>query len=64
MYINPKPQRTNNMVDGSTSYYWHYLEPDEDTNTEYQQDEEDLRILKHQMECKEKADSLYGGYFI
>jgi len=55
--VNPKSQETNNMP---TS--WYYLEPDEDLDTEYQWDEEDLKVLKHQVENEEKAESLYGGY--
>ena len=49
------------MVDGSTTS-WFYLEPDNDTETEYQWDEEDIKVLKNQVESEERDKYLYDGY--
>lgn len=49
------------MVDGSTTS-WFHLEPDNDTETEYQWDVEDIKILKDQVESEERDKCLYDGY--
>ena len=51
-----------NIVDGSTTTSWFYLEPDNEMDSEHQWDEKDLKLLKHQVENKEKDKSLYDGY--
>ena len=58
--VNSKIQETN-IVDGSAAS-WFYLEPDIDANTEHEWDEEDLKLLKHQVETKERDKCLYDGY--
>ena len=59
--VDCKLQETNTIVDGSITL-WYHLEPDEDIDTEYQWNEEDLKVLKQQIESEEKAKCLYGGY--
>ena len=48
-----------NIVDGSTTTSWFYLEPDNEMDSEHQWDEKDLKLLKHQVGNEE---SLYDGY--
>ena len=51
-----------NIVDGSTTTSWFYLEPDNEMDSEHQWDEKNLKLLKHQVENEEKDKSLYDGY--
>ena len=41
---------------------WYYLEPDENSDTDYHWDEEDLKLLNDHINSERRAEALYGEY--